>query len=823
MQNALPSPINDIGPTNGISFVPGHTTSGSLRPANPLDGDGGSLSLVHLYRVLLTRWWLILVVTIICFIANMLYTLKIVPIYTATALVMIEPHRANIANVNDVYSDASFGGAGYYNTQIGLMKSRRIAIIAAGRLGMPTTDGKAMAHSKNGLTDMILSSTSVRLSRDSRLIEVVGTSVNPEYAASAPNALVEAYIEDTRQRTHGVSDLGLKQLRERAADMEPKVQAAENELREWESKHGIGLGESAGPNAQLDDLKQKLNGLRVERQKLEAMKKLLAGRSNADLVDPNVKINAMLEQLRVDLLKTEVRWRDLRARYTEDHPVMAPVKEQLEFLRKEIETELGYQRERTEIELKSALEQEALLAAVVREQEQAVSDLHLKRSQLTMLTQKASSLRTAYEGVLKRIDQLDLSQTTGREEDNIYFLERAVTPTMPFHPNVPKQMWNGLAIGIVLGIVLVLLLEFLDSSIKSKEEVERVLGLPVLGFVPRIPKTTRVKVGDEFLKISAEQVALYDANSHVAESFRSLRTGFDFSLPPDHQRTILVTSSTPGDGKSLVACNLAASLARRGDRVLLVDADMRRPRQAKIMSLANEIGLSTVLEAGIDDSSFDAIASSLVPNLDVLSAGPTPSNPAELLGSEAMTVFISRATSRYSWVVFDAPPMTVVTDPAVLMRQLPHVLFVVRAFHTPRDQAKSAAEMLRGSPARSIGVVLNTVDVPKAYGKSADYGTYYKYYRKYQSSNRHLNGGASAPRRSVLLSAAVEITPPAGPEPLGDEWIALSQAAILMMRTTTAVACLAGEEAWPVRTGLGPKGNAEPHYPIERVRDHLVS
>ncbi len=824
----LPAPPGNGALVYAMPSAPMRTAP-PLGPFHAEQDDPFDLS--HLFKVIRTRMWLVVAVTVLTFTGAALYTFQLTPVYESVAQILIEPQKPNIVNATDIYGGENFGHAtSYYNTQLALLRSERIARLTLARLGIQRMPGQPLAASKDALISLINKGTAVTLGKESRLFNVSFNSSDAEFAARVANAVVESYIDDTRERTHGVSDVGLKQLREKAADMQPRVEAAHEKYQEYLATHRMTstIGSETALTSQLDQHRSRLGSVQVERQAKEALAALLAGREDAVLVNPGMRLDPMLEQLRIQLLQSESNMERLRATYNEEHPEVQKAKPQLQFLRKKFAEELKLQADRTSLELKYLVAQEAELTKQVTDLETQITEINNKRVKLTMLQQEASTLRDAYDGVCKRIEQIDLARATGREDENIFIIERARAARLPIWPNIPMNLLLGLAAGVFIGAVLAFLLDVLDNTVKSKEEIEKLLGLPVIGFVPRIAKITRIAIGKQVMKVPAEQVALYDANSAVAESFRTIRTGLNFSLPPDHNRTILITSATPGDGKSLVASNIAISLAQRGDRVLLVDADMRRPRQASIMGLEDDEGLSTLLAANGSATGLGSVCVSPVANLDVLASGPSPHNPAELLGSESMRAFVERATASYDWVVFDAPPMNAVADPAILMSHLPHVLFVVRSFHTQREQAVLAAEMIRNTSARSVGVILNTVDVPTAYSSHPYYGVNHLYYHRYQtrSKKRALPDAIPEGRARLAVAASpaavIESQNVQSAAALDRQWIALSQAALLLGTSDADVAQVADREDWPVRSGRGPQGVTEPHYPIERVRGHLT-
>jgi capsular exopolysaccharide synthesis family protein len=272
-------------------------------------------------------------------------------------------------------------------------------------------------------------------------------------------------------------------------------------------------------------------------------------------------------------------------------------------------------------------------------------------------------------------------------------------------------MLNGFAGGAAFALVIVFFFEYMDNRIKTPEEIKAHLGVTFLGMVPAL--------FDDKLK---DPLINNGVPANFVESFRAIRTNLLFSSPEQTGRTIAVTSSGPGEGKTLVATNLAIALAQAGGRVLLVDADMRKSRVHQVFQMKSTPGLSNVIVGNAKAS--EAVRATRIDNLWLLPAGVHPPNPAELLGSKRFNEFLKTLTGHFDWVVVDTPPVMAVTDPCVAAHATQTVLFVVGAEMTSRQSAQRALEQLEHAKARVVGVVLNRVDLKHN-------GYYYsQYYRK---------------------------------------------------------------------------------------------
>jgi polysaccharide biosynthesis transport protein len=312
--------------------------------------------------------------------------------------------------------------------------------------------------------------------------------------------------------------------------------------------------------------------------------------------------------------------------------------------------------------------------------------------------------------------------------NNVRPLDDALVPKEPFKPNTRANLLFGFGIGLLLGIVLILVLEILDNTMKSEQDVEA-LSLPFLGLVPIID----VPTGDQAAIRERDLHVLRAPRSAVAECARFIRTNLLFMSPDRPLKMLVVTSPGPQEGKTTTAVSIAITMAQAGSRTLIVDTDLRRPRLHRVFADAsgaldkNDVGLSTVLLG--ESTLAKAIRSTEVDKLDVLVCGPPPPNPAEILLSDKFADLVKELSQKYDRIIFDTPPIGPVTDPAILGAQVDGVVLVVKCGKTRKDATKQALKSLGDANARVFGAILNDVDVTsKRYS-----GVYYSYYRRYTS------------------------------------------------------------------------------------------
>ena len=314
--------------------------------------------------------------------------------------------------------------------------------------------------------------------------------------------------------------------------------------------------------------------------------------------------------------------------------------------------------------------------------------------------------------------QKELQVVSNSRSNNVQVMDRAEVPGAPYSPNTRREWFTAMMAGLLVAFGLAFGIEYLDDTVKTPEDVSKRLGLPMLGLVPAIR--------GERVPLLSETVP-----HDFGEAFRSLRTSLVFTAGAGQARVIAVTSSQPLEGKTTTACNLATALALGGSRVLLIDADMRRPGLHRIMGVENGVGLSHLLVA--QARVREAVQRTTEPNLFVITAGRTPPNPSELLASDRMKSFIANLShGPFDWVVLDTPPVLAVTDAVVLASSVSAVVFVVGSEMTRRVHAERALGTLRAGKPRSIGVVLNRVDFDR---NKYYYARYYGYnYKSYYGS-----------------------------------------------------------------------------------------
>jgi capsular exopolysaccharide synthesis family protein len=341
-----------------------------------------------------------------------------------------------------------------------------------------------------------------------------------------------------------------------------------------------------------------------------------------------------------------------------------------------------------------------------------------------VLQREAESAKEVYDLLVRRFKETTL--TEDMKTVNVRIVDKAEVPSHPIKPKKSMNMLLALVLGITAGAGLVFFAEYLDNSLKTPDDVARFLHMPYLGMIPAVEGVETNSRSEVFVHREPKSVA--------SESIRGLRSNLLFSKADHMPQVILMTSAVPKEGKTFVAVNLAVAMAQAGCKTLFIGSDMRRPRSHKILNVANGAGLSNIL-SGVSGTEA-VIRNTDIPNLDIITAGPVPPNPSELLGSKRMSELIGTLRERYEHIVIDTPPSTAVTDAAIMAQHVDGVVVITKAFSTPKELVRSAIEGLQKINAKIFGVVLNSVDMSKEGSYYYQYAYYY-YYGEDGKKKRH--------------------------------------------------------------------------------------
>jgi polysaccharide biosynthesis transport protein len=552
----------------------------------------------------------------------------------------------------------------------------------------------------------------------SRLVDVTFEAMDPNFAAVAVNTLVDEYVEQNLAVKLQSTQNMLEWLDKELAKQQSKVQESEASLANYRARqNAMSLDDKQNIvlsrlNA-LNDSVMKAHSSRIQKEAVYNQVKSAGPGAGADMI-PAIALNTAVQDLKSQIAEQQRERVRLAERYGDKWPALIQSTNKLAELQRQLDVETSRALQTVKNEYETAVLEEQTYSRNLEAAKADVQDLSRKSVDYNVMEREAQSNRQVYQSLLQRANELRVSSNS--RQNNVRVVDRAEVPKSPLAPSGRRTWLMAVAVGLVLSIAVAFGLDYMNDTIKTPEDVTERLKLPFLGLVPAVR-------GDKHPVL---------ASSHVphdfGESFRSLRTSLISRYPGEGTKIVVVTSAQPLEGKTTTAANIAMALAFGGSRVLLMDADMRRPGLHRPLRLTNERGLSQILvgQARVRD----VIQRTVDPNLLAITAGKTPPNPSELLASERMkTLLTNLAHGPFDWIIVDTPPVLAVTDAVVLAPLVSGVTFVVGAEMTRRRLAERAIETVMQARPKYAAVVLNKVDFARnKYYYSRYYGHQYKNY-----------------------------------------------------------------------------------------------
>lgn len=641
------------------------------------------------------------------------------PLYRAQARVMIEIEDdettalAGVLNGENVRDPEPF-----YQTQFRILTGRELARRTIAHLNLAgEREFAGMAQDQAALVGAFLGRVSAEPIKSSRLVDVGFISADPALAARAANQLARDYVERNAESRRANLTSSITWLDQELERQRGRVESSERAMATYrEQQNALSLQDSQNiVVARLNSLNDAVTKARTTLAQKESLYDQVKGLSPGEAADtlPAIQQNSYIQSLKAHVADLERERANLAERYGERHPELIKINASIRDSRRQLDGEIGKALEAIRNDYQTALAEERALERSLEDQKGAAMTLSRKNVSYTVLEREAQSNRQVYESLLQR--QKELQVLASSRGNNVRLVDEAEVPRTPFVPNMSRSLLMGIMAGLVLALALVGGLTYLDDTVKTPEDVAQKLQVPFLGMVPKAPGGTTLLSGD--------------VPHTFGEAFRSLRTALAFSNGATSGRVIVVTSSQPLEGKTTTASNLAIALALGGEKVLLVDADLRRPNLHKTLGIENTIGLSHLLTD--QASPRDAVRRTSTANLWAMTAGQVPPNPSELLASERMKTLLDPMHGWFDWVIVDTPPVLAVTDAVILAPLAAGVAFVIRSEMTPRRHVRRALETLMTGQPTLHGVVLNGVDLERnKYYYSRYYGyEHTQYYR----------------------------------------------------------------------------------------------
>ncbi|MFP6844234.1 MAG: polysaccharide biosynthesis tyrosine autokinase [Thalassolituus sp.] len=712
------------------------------------------IDLTHYWHVIRRQMRKIMALSVIATIVAVLVALVMTPIYRATATLLIESEEAKILSIEEVYG-LSGQSSEYFLTQFEILKSRELAKRVVLQLGLVDNPEFNPYHEANGKSfslrefilgakepptaDEVLAKTienfwqaiSIEPVRKTQLVKISVESQSPELAYTAANAVAEGYIESQMEARVGLTQQAAVWLSDRLGGLKDKLSESERKLQTYREQND--LVDIEGVNTlvakETDQITERLIEARSRRLELEGTYRQLQSLAEQTYESlsslPSILNNPLVVKLRENETNAELKVSELSKRYGPLHPRMIAAQSDLDAVRDSVFTQMKRIANGIENDFLVAKSKENSLQSALNSTKARIRDMNRTEFELNDYVREVRANRGLYETFFNRISET--SVTGDLQTANARVIDPAVLPKVPIKPNKKLIVVLALVVSAMFGIALAFLLDALDATVKNAEDVDRKLGVSLLGIVPLIASGKRNKKIDPN-KLDATLVrAFVEGSDHgFQESIRTLRTSLTLASLENKAQVMLFTSSVPGEGKTTTSTNLAEAFGQM-EKVVLIDADMRRPTVARKLNMPpNSRGLSNAV--AYPETLDDCIHHVADLGIDVIPAGPIPPNPLELLASKNFSTLLETLKGRYDRIIIDSAPTHAVSDATYLSTLVDGVVYVVKADETKDKLITSGIARLRDSNARVLGVLLNQMDVEKEARYGGHYSGYYDGY-----------------------------------------------------------------------------------------------
>jgi len=708
-------------------------------------------------RVLIKRKWTVIAVVAGIFLAVAVASLRQTPVYDAVGRIAVNKADSNLISFKDSAPDTDYVyEQSDLDTEVRILQSDLMALQVIRQLNLdkrPEFGGHSDQKQENLVADPLQTDSArasallaafhgrlhVSLIPSTRIIEIHFSSTDPQLAANAVNTLAATYVEQNFktkfESTMQASDWLSKQL----VDLQMKVETSQEKLVRYQKEHEIlGIDEKQNITTEkLDELNKEMTMAESDRMQKEAVYRQTQSNDPVAIAAAIVSDtagngsaagSALLDKLREQQAGLRIQIAELSTQFGPSYPKVAQLNNQIKEIDRQLQVETDKAVDHLKGQYLAALQRESMLRESFEKQKQEANKLNESAIEYSILKRDLDSNRTLYEGLLEKLKEAGV--TAGLRSNNFRIIDAARVPTAPSEPNVPRNLAFALVLGVISGLGLAFLLENMDNTVRTPEQAQAISCLPSLGMIPLGSKSASHNTSGKRLALTAskevvETVTQIRPQSQMAESYRALRTSLLLSNLGAPPKVIMVTSARPQEGKTTTSINTAIVLAQKGVRVLLIDADLRRPSIHKTLGIGPRSGLSNVL-TGSATMQQTITTSPILPNLFIMPAGTPPPNPAELLASSNMRDLIDELRGLYDHIVIDTPPTLSVTDAVVLSPRADATILVIRSGQTTKQALRRSREILMQVNAHVAGVLLNAVDLT-----SPDYYYYYEYQGKY--------------------------------------------------------------------------------------------
>ncbi|MBI9089261.1 MAG: polysaccharide biosynthesis tyrosine autokinase [Desulfobacterium sp.] len=570
---------------------------------------------------------------------------------------------------------------------------------------IPLTKTEQLEHVIQGGID-------VQPVQNSRVVEISFMSDNPALAMKISNSIARAYIDKLLDMRMETSSYSIRWMTKKSEAQRIKLEDSERDLNKYQKDNDIITIEDRMTvlPERLSELSRRLTKSETDKKELGAVYNQIKSINRNDLETiPAIADNLSIDSIKKQIITSEQKISELSKKYGRKHPTMISAKDELKGLQGKKKSEIRKAVQTIENQFQLAISNENNLRTLLNETKFEATTLNEKYIQLKILKREVETNRYLYDALVKKMKEKGLTEENSSV--NVWVIEKAVLPQFAASPNKKRNLLLAIILGIFGGVGLAFFLEYLDNTVKSPEDIEERYDIPVIGTIGLF-KNKKETVVETILKQSS---------SPLSENFKSLRTSVFLSSADRPPKTLLVTSMSPGEGKSSVSASFAATVAETGKKTLLIDADMRRPVQHNNFRIENTSGLSLFL-AGV--SSKNLIHKGSVQNLDIISSGPIPPNPSELLSSDRIVKMMKKLYQTYDMIIIDSPPLISVSDALILSKYVEGTLIVSSAGSTTYEMLNKGLKLFNENNTNLTGMVINKFDAKKS-GYYYGYGDYY--------------------------------------------------------------------------------------------------
>jgi succinoglycan biosynthesis transport protein ExoP len=705
----------------------------SLQQPGMLGSSADGEAIARVIQFLKKRGWLIGAALLLGVVGALIVNYLAVKQYTAMAQIQIVPDQSSQFRLEQMAESWNGDMGERLDTQISILESRSLALETVRSLHLesnpdfvPLNHGKPWDLSIPAVRDMMAGSlvASLQISRlgHTSIIQIAATARKPGLATLIANTLIDNYIErtfrDNYNSTVKVSGWLDSQLKGLKANL-TKSQAHMAQLQQDLGFIGIDPKESVMVS-NLQELNKQVADAEVDRMVKEAQLRALKS-APGDVIAAASDAGSALQGYTRDLAQLQAEYTSLSQVYGPAYPRLKSLQARINQVKQTLKAAEDAQIVRAEKELEAAKHNEELLQQALKREEESAFSKDRQGAEYEFARRDYEADRALYDGLQERLQEAGI--LAGLHSTSIHIVDNADIPTDPSHPRKRVNLVIGTGLGLMVGLLLALLLEALDTNLKTMTDIEQSLQLPLLAAIPEVET-------EELIPSIFREHAVSKGTttwSRMAEALRGMRTSILLSSPGAPPKVIMVTSTRPAEGKSSVATLMAITFALNGSKVLIIDADLRRPAVHLRFKIGKGEGLSSLLSGKATPGQVIQEWEDL-PNLHILTSGPVPPLPSELLGSKQMETALERLRSEYDFILIDTPPVMAVTDSAVLGRLTDATILVLRYGTARRHVAQRCVDMLDRAGSHLLGVALNAVDF-----KAPEYSEYYgrKYYEYY--------------------------------------------------------------------------------------------